>query len=117
MTNFHDTNHCLSHAHCQTCRDLESGRAWRASIVQAFAVDGVDFACPLNHPWGYIPPPREPQKPAPSYIAERAAICKACTDGECDIKRIKSCERDKTLADPRESCTDTPPKWNAIAPS
>jgi hypothetical protein len=57
---FTETIHCRSGVHCQTCRDLERGRRWRADLGQRFSVpDGlVDFACPRGRPWGWKRPSR-----------------------------------------------------------
>lgn len=44
--------HCLSEAHCRTCRSLRDGRQWRRSIMRRFAVpdNDVDFSCPYGKP-------------------------------------------------------------------
>ena len=50
---FAETPHCRREAHCRTCRDREGGRKWREGIAKRYAVEGVDWECPLGHPWGY----------------------------------------------------------------
>ena len=58
MTNakqFFKSEHCKGNHHCNRCRDLEGGRRWRDSIVKVFTdVVEVDFACPVNYPWGAV---------------------------------------------------------------
>ncbi len=52
-TNFTDTIHCLSRAHCNTCRNLEGGRTWRKSLTSLFVLpdEKVDFECPYGKKW------------------------------------------------------------------
>ena len=50
---FFKSTHCKTNLHCNTCRDKEGGRAWRASLVGKFKdIDDVDFKCPVNYKWG-----------------------------------------------------------------
>ncbi len=51
---FTESAACLLRAHCPTCRDLEGGRTWRASLRNGFALpgDAVDFPCPHGGGWG-----------------------------------------------------------------
>jgi len=52
--NFVDTVHCLSRAHCNTCRDLEVGRPWRKNLMSLFVLpdNQADFECPYGKKWG-----------------------------------------------------------------
>lgn len=53
-TNFVDTIHCMSKAHCNTCRNKEGGRPWRKGLTSLFVLpdDKVDFECPYGKDWG-----------------------------------------------------------------
>ena len=52
MRDFFTTRHCLDHAHCETCRQLVSGRPWRQSLPEAFPdLEMSDFPCPEGFPW------------------------------------------------------------------
>lgn len=52
---FTETYHCKSGMHCQTCRAISGGRAWRKSLRRAFDLPGdrEDFACPHGKQWGH----------------------------------------------------------------
>lgn len=60
MRVFAETGHCASGVHCETCRDLAGGRAWRLRLSRTFLLPGgdPDFACPRGRPWGYEGPSR-----------------------------------------------------------
>lgn len=60
---------CGSGGHCGTCRKLDAGRAFRASLGRYVELPpgGVDFPCPYGRPWGFAPNgtlPRMPPRPA-----------------------------------------------------
>ena len=53
---FQEALSCATGAHCHRCRQVESGREFRASIVALFQSLGeVDFPCPNGHPWDHSP--------------------------------------------------------------
>jgi hypothetical protein len=54
---FTQTSHCRGGRHCGACRDLEGGRAWRASLARLFVLPqgAPDFACPYGKGWGHVP--------------------------------------------------------------
>ena len=48
ISNFFESIHCKSKAHCKTCRNLNGGQKWR------IAVNGEvnpDFECPYGKKW------------------------------------------------------------------
>ena len=110
MTAFFETIHCLSRAHCETCRNFDKGRLWRERILRIFktSVANADFECPFGVCWNdgrsRVEKPVEtvnrPRKTAQQvkslgqaiisgkYVAkdvldERVAIC-----GKCEFLRV-----------------------------
>lgn len=85
-----ETAHCRSRAHCAACRALESGRAFRISVLSAFPLsssplegeDGgegsssPDFPCPSGLPWGHV----DERKAEP--FAQAVATIAALPDSE-----------------------------------
>lgn len=67
---------CTGH-HCQTCRDLDGGRAWRASLARSFNVSGLDFACPFGNPWGFVGKFGRPDK-CPSATCAKCGEATTC---------------------------------------
>ena len=65
------------------------------------------------------PVPVRPVQRAPDPMiqeaARRAAVCAACTDKACAIRRMRSCKRRGLLARPGMACTADPPKWGPFA--
>ena len=52
MTNFFQTIHCLSRAHCVTCRNRNKGHGWREQILRVFKTEvSTDFDCPYGVAW------------------------------------------------------------------
>jgi len=112
-------NICSFQVHCTTCRDLDGGRAWRASLIRYCAADGVDFPCPQGKAWGEITPipehiraaanraaltPSTPPRPSatieiPSDAVERCHHCEtrtcpnvtACCGGRVSVHIVAPC--------------------------
>ena len=98
------SSHCKSGAHCNTCRDMEDGRAWRISIGKAFALpdEGVDFECPYELAWGDTSTaPAVPESSLP-HIATAANLpfthicqarsCANCSDpASCSLQGASPC--------------------------
>lgn len=52
---------CKQGPHCETCRDLDGGRAWRQALTAVYSLPGgVDFLCPHGRPWGFVDPAPRP---------------------------------------------------------
>ena len=90
------SSHCKSGAHCNTCRELEGGRAWRISIGKAFALpeEGVDFECPYELAWGDVgTAPAVPESSLPriataanlpfTHICQNRTCASCSTPAEC----------------------------------
>lgn len=95
---FADTVHCLSRAHCATCRNLEEGRNWRKSLVSLFVLPNneIDFKCPYGKDWGDsgTPPPPPQPRPTPKMAARpTTAITPTgvqAIEGGCGCSRRKA---------------------------
>lgn len=85
MDNFVDTEHCLSKAHCTTCRDLVGGYQWRNSLKSLFVLpnDQIDFECPYGKKWGDEGMTPKMTTAATGKVPEAAAQ----TEGGCGCSR------------------------------
>jgi hypothetical protein len=80
MKTFYDSEHCLSRAHCKTCRSKKGGRSFRESLMGHFDDLKVrDFECPENVPWN----PEEGQLPE-RYVPESRPIDDTCRHRSAD---------------------------------
>ena len=62
-----------------TCRDLETGRSWRAATAKQFTVPGgvIDFDCPDGLPWNVmesdVPDEKRPAEKKPCGCGKKTA--------------------------------------------
>lgn len=51
-TGFFATGTCRLGVHCRTCRNRETGLAFRTAVAAEFNLADPDFNCPHGRPWG-----------------------------------------------------------------
>ena len=119
MKLFAKTDHCLSRAHCRTCRDREGGQGWRQILALSFTLPSgaPDFECPHGLEWGATPE-RVAAEPEPAYVADRRAACDACDvpEEKCSVKmrrKLKPCWYVAYTRRLGAVCLADPPKWPA----
>ena len=78
-TNFFETQHCKTRAHCKTCRDKVGGHLWRQNRVTEYEIPtDPDFDCIRGLPWGA---PRQRVRNPPKFADIRKKIESAPQEG------------------------------------
>ena len=78
--------------HCETCRDLEGGRAWRQDKMKRYGAPEVDWPCPKGKPWGWTGPSRGIGDTAAKFIKAvtfgRVKPCGGCGKRQAWLNRL-----------------------------
>ena len=93
VSEFFRSPHCMSHAHCATCRSEVTGRRWRESLVGSFD-DLVDdhWECPEGRPWSEQPVRLSLGGKVLSYVrAEASLLVRGPTDEATQEGRAALC--------------------------
>ncbi|MFA6063946.1 MAG: hypothetical protein WC736_15265 [Gallionella sp.] len=90
--NWFESYHCLSGSHCAQCRNLESGRTFRADIYP----DNPDFLCPHGREWGST---GTPQESLPELLKQIAAVSDMTEHGLVLRSMVAQCQDTLQRAD------------------
>jgi hypothetical protein len=120
---------CITHIHCQACRNKEGGRQWRDSLRVAFKLpnDETDFECPHGLPWGCGPQTESQKEHKAKLDSENAEIeriskiCEACCEesdkpkwdeahpdfsprDDCEFLKCSTCARRRAIREGEAVC-------------
>ena len=95
---------CRTRVHCRNCRTLSATRTMLIEAYQVGNADGDAFECPEGFSCENAPQ----HQPAieESLTVERLAVCAACDQADCSIKRQTKCRRNAILGRKNFHCPD-----------